>query len=63
MALNVPDNVTQALLAAQSAWNRLGSKGDVNKVWTPEQSRQLGEITECLKNVHNALKRLIDANS
>jgi hypothetical protein len=64
MSLEVPNNVNQAMIDAAVAWNKLLAIGPGNEAkWTKEQLLQLGLIAEVIKHLHNALDRLIKANS
>lgn len=60
----VPDNVTQAMDEVRKAWNQLMLHGPANRAQrTPGPMNQLGLIAERQKNLHNALERLIKANT
>ncbi len=63
MALDVPDNVEQAMKDAKLAGERLTAMVMANpSAWSKEQKEQMAAIFDMIKNTHAALRRLINAN-
>jgi hypothetical protein len=63
MAMEVPENVYQAMKDAHLAWDRLVALAPQNRASMSElQGKTFTLVTEILKQHHAVLNRLIEAN-
>jgi hypothetical protein len=62
--MEIPKSVHQALAEAKTAWDRLVAHAHAHQAkWPKEQREHFALMAETLAKSHNALRRLVEANT